>query len=381
MYNLYQDVRQSKTEFMPVLQKYDTGDDVKILQEKLKVLDLFPGSITGTFGTTTEDAVKEFQASNNLPVTGIVDMNTWTALYDKTLSTFPTGRAINPTIRLGDTGEYVTLLQTSLTELLYFTGSIDGVFGSSTENAVKQFQANNNLTTDGVVGVDTWSALNYLYSPLAICGGEEETNNTYTVQAGDTLWSIARKYNLTVNQLKDLNNLTNNTISIGQVLIISNGGNEETPSNTETYIVKPGDTLYSIAKTNNTTVDNLISLNNLTSNVLNIGQTLLVPTSSSNGTTYTVKQGDTLWGISNKYAVTVNELINYNNLSSTVLSVGQVLQIPETTPPNYTTYTIKPGDTLYSVARTYNTTVNNIMSLNNLTSTVLTVGNTLKIPI
>ena len=91
------------------------------------------------------------------------------------------------------------------------------------------------------------------------------------MKSGDSLWSIANRYNTTVNELKSLNNLTSNTLSIGQILKLPS-----TTTTTKTYIVKAGDSLWSIANKNNTTVDALKSLNNLTSNTLRIGQVLKI---------------------------------------------------------------------------------------------------------
>ena len=93
--------------------------------------------------------------------------------------------------------------------------------------------------------------------------------NTYTVSKGDTLYSIGKKFNINIDKLKDVNNLTSNMLSIGQKIII--------PIEDDlTYVVKSGDTLYNIAKKFNTTVDELKKLNNILSDVLSIGQILIV---------------------------------------------------------------------------------------------------------
>ncbi len=101
-------------------------------------------------------------------------------------------------------------------------------------------------------------------------------------------------------------------------------------TNVTTYTVKSGDTLYSIAKKYDTTVNAITTINNLTSNTLSIGHTLKIPTSTQNVTeqTYTVKSGDTLYSIARKYNTTVSELINRNNLKTSNLSIGQELIIP-----------------------------------------------------
>jgi len=91
------------------------------------------------------------------------------ASSDRALSDVPV--AERPTLRQGDSGEWVTELQTELRQLTFYTGSINGSFDSSTASAVREFQRNNKITVDGVVGRETWSALIFLYAPLATCPG------------------------------------------------------------------------------------------------------------------------------------------------------------------------------------------------------------------
>ena len=151
--------------------------------------------------------------------------------------------------------------------------------------------------------------------------------DTYIVQKGDSLYSISKKYNTTPTILKQLNNLTTDLLSIGQILLIPSGEIIETDTtNKRTYTVKSGDTLYSIARENNTTVDELRQINNLTTNLLSVGQTLLIPTTTTT-TTYIVQKGDTLYAIANKFNITVNKLKELNNLNSNNLSIGQELLI------------------------------------------------------
>lgn len=235
--------------------------------------------------------------------------------------------------------------------------------------------------------------------------GKGSSSGTYTVKSGDSLWSIAKMYNTTVDALKSLNNLTSNTLRIGQVLKIPGTSNTppSTPDENGFYIVKAGDSLWSIANKYNTTVDTLMRLNNLTSSNLSIGQQLRVPSidddennggnNGSGGTEdilYTVKSGDSLWKIANTYNTSVDALMRYNNLSSSVLNVGQVLRIPRNgtttpTPPtepeeSYITYTVKSGDSLWSIANRYNTSVDALMRYNNLSTNLLNVGQVLRIP-
>ena len=203
--------------------------------------------------------------------------------------------------------------------------------------------------------------------------------NYYTVKSGDSLWSIANKYNTTVNELKSLNNLSSNILQVGQILVLPSSTNDDNSGNT--YTVKLGDSLWSIANKYNTTVNELKSLNNLSSDVLQIGQVLNVPSNSvSVGNTYTVKSGDSLWSIANKYNTTVSNLKSLNNLSSDVLQIGQVLNVPSNSVSMGNTYTVKSGDSLWNVANRYGISVAELKSLNNLSSDVLQIGQVLNVP-
>ena len=89
-------------------------------------------------------------------------------------------------------------------------------------------------------------------------------------------------------------------------------------------------------------------------------------------------RNDTLYSIARKYGTTVNEIMEYNSLPSTTLTVGEILYIPNTN--SYINYYVQPNDTLYSIARENNTTVDAIKSLNNLTSNVLRINQLLLLP-
>ena len=219
----------------------------------------------------------------------------------------------------------------------------------------------------------------------------------YTVQKGDTLYSIARKYNTTVNDIINLNYLKNNNLSVGQVIRIPENYynyDEMSVPNYITYTVKPGDTLYSIAISNGISVDTIISDNVLNNNNLNVGQILRlrvnegevlecfgpdfeIPEEVIPSTTYTVKSGDNLYSIARKYNTSVSEITRLNNLTGTSLSIGQQLLIPSSNVSSSVTYTVQKGDSLYSIARRYNTTVDSIKAKNNLKSNLLNIGQVL----
>jgi len=252
---------------------------------------------------------------------------------------------------------------------------------------------NYNTTVNALIDINNLTSNNLSIGQILRIPTSNTDNNTnnnyinYTVKSGDSLYKIANTYNTTVNEIKSLNNLTSNNLSIGQVLRIpTSNTNNNTNNNYINYTVKSGDSLYKIANTYNTTVNEIKSLNNLTSNNLSIGQVLRIPTSNTNNNTnnnyinYTVKSGDSLYKIANTYNTTVNEIKSLNNLTSNNLSIGQTLKIPTNNTNNYINYTVKSGDSLYKIANTYNTTVNEIKSLNNLTSNNLSIGQVLIIP-
>ena len=197
------------------------------------------------------------------------------------------------------------------------------------------------------------------------------------MKKGDTLYSIASKNNTTVTKIKELNDLTSNNLSVGQKLILPGSTVTEV---SDSYIVKSGDSLYSIAAKNNTTVNEINKLNNLTSNTLSIGQKLILPLTSTkeDDNYYIVKSGDSLYSIAVKNGTTVNEIKKLNNLTSNTLSIGQKLLLTAPTYVNY--YTVKSGDSLYSIAKRNNTTVDEIKKLNKLSSNLLSVGQKLILP-
>ena len=165
---------------------------------------------------------------------------------------------------------------------------------------------------------------------------------TYIVQSGDTLTSIAIKFDTTVQAIAELNDLQNpNLIYVGEILKIptNSRGNLSAPSSRhyiKTYIVQSGDTLTSIAKKFNTTADKIALLNNITNpNLIYPGQILKIETSINSSTRgynfntmYTVQKRDTLLGISRKLDVDYKELIQKNDITNqNLIYPGEVLKI------------------------------------------------------
>ena len=153
------------------------------------------------------------------------------------------------------------------------------------------------------------------------------------------------------------------------------------------YTIKPGDSLWKIANNCGATVDDIVKLNNLDSTIIYPGQIIKLSetcASKQNGGGnvdtegfYTVRRGDTLYSIARMFGTTPQELISANNLSSDLLVIGQQLSVPR---DNYINYTVQRGDTLYSIAMRYGTTPAIIRELNNLTSDLLNINQVLLLP-
>jgi lysozyme len=242
-------------------------------------------------------------------------------------------------------------------------------------------------------------------------------SGTYTVKSGDTLSSIATGHSTTVSSLVSLNSISNpNVIYVGQVLKLSNttssssstkGSSSTTASGT--YTVKSGDSLSGIASSHGTTVSSLASLNNISdSNLIYVGQVLKLSanststssnkTSSSSTTaasgTYTVKSGDTLYGIAANNNTSVSSLVSLNSITDPDnIYVGQVLKLSSSSSSSKVTtttsssstktsgsYTIKSGDTLYQIAIANGLSVSQLASLNNISDpNEVYVGQVLKL--
>lgn len=194
---------------------------------------------------------------------------------------------------------------------------------------------------------------------LALFAGNGDAEaSTYKVQAGDSLWKIASENKVSLANLKQLNGLTSDVIFPNQVLKLASTTSNQPPANsnnttptaptaTSTYTVQPGDTLSKIASLHKTTVGAIQRLNNIPSHLIFPGQQLKVsgtavqapsepkqpvtspstpPPASVNGT-YKVVSGDTLSRIAHRQGISVTQLKNWNNLTSNLIFVGQVLKV------------------------------------------------------
>lgn len=303
----------------------------------------------GVFGESTKAAVAKFQSIFNLTSDGIVGKSTWNKLsylyasVTKLAELNSEGTSLgigtvppSSVLRLGSSGQDVVTLQYLLNVAAEFNSTIpapvqNGNFGEETQQAVVAFQRAAGLEPDGIVGPLTWQALyntylgiNNVIPPDAGAGVTE-----YVVRSGDTLWLIARRYNTTVDAIKSLNGLTSDSLSIGQVLRLPT--RESAEESYFEYIVRSGDTLWLLAQRYDTTVNAIKNLNGLSGNALSIGQILKIPSAGTSPVPYfeyTVRSGDTLWLLAQRYGTTINAIKSLNKLNSDILNIGQVLLIP-----------------------------------------------------
>ncbi len=224
----------------------------------------------------------------------------------------------------------------------------------------------------------------------------------YTVRRGDSLGSISRHFSMNVSELKKLNGLKNDKIFMGQKLLVSKKKSavKQTYNTSGTiYTIRSGDSLIGISRKYGVSVATLKSYNNLRSDIVKIGQKIKIPTSNNVGRSasvsyvssgsgeYVVKKGDTLLSISIKNQVSVNDLKKVNNLNSTLLSIGQKLKIPSSSSSrskvtsSKRTYKVGSGDTLWSISKKYGVSVDAIKKVNKISGrSGIRAGSTLIIP-
>lgn len=224
----------------------------------------------------------------------------------------------------------------------------------------------------------------------------------YTVQEGDTLTSIAQKYDTTVHEITVTNSIVNpNLIYVGEVLKIYPGNRSIIKRKkvfTTTYIVQSGDTLTLIAIKFDTTVQAIAELNDLQNpNLIYVGEILKIPTNSRGNLsapssrhyikTYIVQSGDTLTSIAKKFNTTVDKIALLNNITNpNLIYPGQILKIETSINSSIrgynfnTMYTVQKGDTLLGISRKLDVDYKELIQKNDITnSNLIYTGEVLKI--
>lgn len=242
------------------------------------------------------------------------------------------------------------------------------------------------------VSIDTLKNLNDLTSDVIYPGQqlmleEQAEIGTYHVQAGDSLYLIAERYGMNVNELKMLNNLSTDLIQPGQTLKVVQkaGSNEAQRIQGESYTVQSGDNLSTIAKRFGLTTNELMEMNHLTSDLIHPGQTLVIRGKAIHTTDnkmYTVQPGDNLSTIAKKYNMTTNELKELNQLTSDLIHPGDVLQVSAEATVSESkagTYIVQPGDNLSTIAKEHGMTTQELKMMNQLTSDRIYPGQVLTI--
>ena len=210
---------------------------------------------------------------------------------------------------------------------------------------------------------------------------------SYVVQRGDTLFSLAQRFGVTVQAIMSANGLMASQLMAGQTITIPAGGAVAGPL---VHIVQPGETLASIARRYNTTVLAIMSANGLRTHTIWAYRALFIPAVAQETLArHVVLPGETLFAIAQRYGTTVALLMMANGLTGYDLVAYQTLIVP---PPGWSgwppltsgvasrSHIVQAGETLFSIARRYGVTVGALMSANGLSSSVIYAGTLLRIP-
>ena len=282
-------------------------------------------------------------------------------------------------LRQGSSGLDVQTIQTYLNRIRRNYPAIPaitdpaGTFGESTRAAVAKFQSIFGLTADGVVGRSTWYKLSGIYTSvtrLAELNSEGSSLGIGTVPPSAVLRQGSRGQDV---------------VTLQYLLNLASRYYPAVPAPAQDGIFGSGtrQSVTAFQQAAGLDADGIVgartwqALYNL---YLGIEENVPTPGPDTGTVTYTVQAGDSLWLIAQRYGTTVQAIMQANGLTSNMLQIGQVLRIPVSQNP-YVEYTVRAGDTLWELARRYQTTVEAIMQANGLTSSLLRIGQVLRIPI
>ena len=215
---------------------------------------------------------------------------------------------------------------------------------------------------------------------LGSTGTPEKPPATHVVRKGEALWDIARRYNISISELKRLNQLKTHVITPGMSLKLSEPAEKEEGEEAEAeqfeYKVKPGDNLSTIAQRFDVALSLLRQLNGLKKDQIHPGQTLQLRPSSLDEAVHVVRPGETLSSIAIKYRTNVSEIKRINDIDGSKIIVGQELRLKAARPH---IHIVERGDALWEVAQAYGLTVAGIKKLNDLTSDRIYPGQELQL--
>lgn len=283
-------------------------------------------------------------------------------------------------LRMGSTGLDVQTIQSWLARIRRDYPAIpaitdpEGQFQNSTQAAVTKFQSIFNLAPDGIVGKSTWFKLSQIYTAVAKLSELNSEGNTLgigTVPPSSVLRQGSRGQDVITLQylLNVAAEYYPGIVAPAQDGIFGSG--------TQQAVIA----FQRIMQLNADGIVGPLTWQALYDVYLGADQNVPSPSPNPGTVQYVVKAGDSLWLIAQKYGTTVDAIKKLNNLTGDLIRIGQVLTIPVSGTPPYTEYTVKAGDSLWRIARQYNTTVEALMNLNGLTSDLLMIGQVLKVPI
>ena len=290
-------------------------------------------------------------------------------------------------LRVGSRGLDVQTIQTYLNRIRRNYPAIPtitdepGVFGESTRAAVARFQSIFNLVSDGIVGKSTWYKISALYTAVTRLAELDSEGNTLGI--GTVPPSAVLRQGSTGQDV----------ITLQYLLDVISEYYPGIPGPAQDGIFGSGtkQAVVAFQQRMGLVPDGVVgrdTWNSLYETWRGINQNVPQPSPSpspspdpGNVIDYTVRSGDTLWLLANRYGTTVDAIKRLNGLTSDNLSIGQVLRIPVSQTQQYITYTVRSGDTLWLLANRYGTTVDAIKRLNGLTSDNLSIGQVLRIPV
>ena len=354
------------------------------------------GLIATQYGVSIA-AIKEWNNLNNNKIVAGKKLKIYTDESYAPTSTDVTskntkGSVYNYKVRKGDSlSEIAERYHVSISELKKWNG-----LNSNKINTGQTLKVYTNETTTALVESTSSPKSNVSY---------------HKIKQGETIGGIAEMYKVSASSIREWNNISGNKIIAGTTLkiysdaspnIVSNNVSQKTELTSESinHQIQSGETIIAISEMYGVSVEDIKRWNNLSSSKIVAGKTLIiysngngnnhkisnttVSKNTGNTTTHKVKKGETLGGIAEKYKVSFSSIQQLNNINGNKIIAGQELKIPNPTgttsqKPKDGYHTVENGETLYSIAIKYNTSVQKIKTLNNLSSSKIIIGQKLRV--